>query len=234
MELKTGSVEKVNFTLLKKRFLFESGKRGLVLEQADGVVCLYATDAAHGKVYCAMPMGRVRDMKKLNYYLFCPDAHKLLAAVGGVLFVMDFTEKWAASNLENYRIYGSDHWGQNCQRDWKGEYMPLFGLPDPDAGMDMAAAKAFWSWFLENEEKIAETLRGNGAGEVVGWVDQRICPVFPYVPSDAVQFELGWNEGKGEVFFFHNGNEKLMEDGQALAAMMPEEMKPRWSVTVQE
>ena len=49
MELKIGSTEKVNFSLFKKRFLFESGDRGLVLEQADGVVCLYATDAAHEK-----------------------------------------------------------------------------------------------------------------------------------------------------------------------------------------
>lgn len=234
MELKMGSVEKVNFTLFKKRFLFESGSRGLVLEQADGGVCLYATDAAHGRIYCAMPLGSIRDMKKLNYYIFCPDGNKLLAAVGGALFALDFAEKWAATNLKGYRIYGSEHWGQDCQRGWKGEYMPLFGLSNPDAGMDIAAATAFWDWFAENEEKITRALSGKEAGEVVGWVDQQICPVFPYVPSDAVQFELGWNEGRGELFFFHNGNEKLMKDGQVLAAMMPEAMKPRWSVMVQE
>lgn len=234
MELKLGNVERVGFTLLKKRFLFESGIRGLVLEQADGGVCLYATDAAHGRIYCAMPLGSARDMKKLNYYIFCPDENKLLAAVGGALFVVDFTEEWAATNLDGYHIYGSEHWGQDCQRGWKGEYMPLFGLPNPDGGMDIAAATAFWNWFAENEERIAQTLSGNGAGEVVGWVDQRICPVFPYVPADAVQFELGWNQGKGEFFFFHNGNEKLLSDGQAFAAMMPEEMKLRWSVTVRE
>lgn len=234
MELKTGSVEKVNFTLFKKRFLFESGSRGLVLEQADGGVCLYATDAAHGRIYCAMPLGSVRDMKKLNYYIFCPDENRLLAAVGGALFVMDFAENWAATNLEGYRIFGSEHWGQDCQHDWKAEYMPLFGLPNPEVGMDMAAATAFWNWFAENEEKITQTLSGNDAGEVVGWVDQRICPVFPYVPADAVQFEMGWNHGKGEIFFFHNGNEKLRADGQAFADMMPEEMKCRWSVTVRE
>lgn len=234
MELKTGSVEKVTFTLLKKRFMFESGDRGLVLEQADGVVCLYATDAAHGKIYCAMPMGSARDMKRLNYYIFCPDERKLLAAVGGALFVLDYAERWAASNLGEYRIYGSEYWEENCQRDWKGEYLPLFGLPNPDAGMDMAAAKAFWRWFLENGGKIAETLGGSGAGEVVGWVDQRLCPVFPYVPADAVQFELGWNNGKGEFFFFHNGNEKLLADGGVFASLMPEEIKSRWSVMVRE
>lgn len=234
MELKIGSTEKVSFGLFKKRFQFESEERGLVLEQADGVVCLYATDAAHGKIFCAMPLGRVRDMKKLNYYLFAPDKKKLLAAVGGALFVMDFEEKWAASNLENYRIYGSDHWGQDCQRDWEGSFMPLFGLPDTDAGMDMAAAEAFWRWFAEHGDQIARALQGSGAGEVVSWVDQRICPVFPYVSSDAVQFELGWNNGKGEFFFFHNGNEKLLADGKAFAAMMPESLKACWSVSVRE
>ena len=233
MELKIGSTEKVNFSLFKKRFLFESGDRGLVLEQTDGVVCLYATDAAHSKILCAMPMGRIRDMKKLNYYIFAPDENKLLAAVGRALFVMDFSGKWAASNLENYKIYGSDHWGQDCQKSWQGSFMKLFGLPDHDAGMDKAAAESFWTWFVENEEKITGKLGGPEAREVVGWVDEKICPVFPYVPGDAVQFELGWNKGVGEFFFFHNENEKLRTDGETFANLMPEALKDRWTVKVQ-
>lgn len=233
MELKIGGVEQVCFSLFKKRFLFESGDRGLVLEQADGVVCLYATDAAHSKILCAMPMGRVRDMKKLTYFVFAPDEHKLLAAVGRALFVMDFTEKWAASNLENYKIYGSDHWGQECQKDWQSNYMPLFGLPDEDAPMDEAAARNFWTWFAENEAKIIEKLSGSGAVEVIGWVDEKICPVFPYMPGDMVHFELGFNSGAGEFFFFHNDDEKLRADGEIFAAMLPEELKDRWTVKVQ-
>lgn len=228
--MKIGSTEKVAFSLFKKRFLFESGSRGLVLEQADGVVCLYATDASHSKIYCAMPMGSIREMKKANYYVFAPDADKLLAAVGRVLFVMDFAGKWAATNLENYRIYGSDTWGQDCQQPWKGEYMRLFGLPDTDSAMDLAAAGEFWHWFEENEGRITEKLSGSGAVEVVSWVDEKICPVFPYVPSDSVQFELGWNNGEGEIFLFHNGNEKLRADGEEFASRMPEELKKRWSV----
>lgn len=233
MELKIGSTEKVSFSLFKKRFLFESANRGLVLEQADGVVCLYATDAAHSKILCAMPMGRIRDMKGANYYIFAPDEDKLLAAVGRALFVVDFTEQWGAANLENYRIYGSDHWGQDCQKPWQGSFMKLFGLPDMDAAMDKAAAEAFWAWFGENEEKIIEKLSGAGASQVIEWVDEKICPIFPYVPADAVQFELGWNNGVGEFFFFHNGNERLGSDGETFASMMPEHMKTRWTVKVQ-
>lgn len=233
MELKIGSMQQVSFGLFKKRLLFESGDRGLVLEQADGVVCLYATDAAHGKILCAMPMGRIRDMKKLVYFVFAPDEHKLLAAVGRALFVVDFTEKWAASNLENYKIYGSDHWGQDCQKPWQGSYMALFGLPDEDAPMDEDAARDFWAWFAENEPKIIEKLSGTGAVEVIGWVDEKICPVFPYMSADMVHFELGFNNGLGEVFLFHNEDEKLRSDYETFANLLPEELKDRWTVKVQ-
>ena len=233
MELKIGGMEQVQFSLFRKRFLFEAGDRGLVLEQADGVVCLYATDAAHGKILCAMPMGRIRDMKKLTYFIFAPDGHKLLAAVGRALFVMDFTEKWAASNLENYKIYGSDHWGQECQKPWQGSYMTLFGLPDETLSMDEAAAQNFWAWFGENEPKIMEKLSGSGAVEVIGWVDEKICPVFPYMAADDVHFELGFNNGVGEFFLFHHGDEKHQADCESLAAMLPEELKTRWTVKVQ-
>ena len=233
MELKIGGMEQIQFSLFKKRFLFESGDRGLVLEQADGVVCLYATDAVHGKILCAMPMGRIRDMKKLTYFIFAPDEHKLLAAVGRALFVMDFTEKWAASNLENYKIYGSDHWGQECQRPWQGSYMTLFGLPDETAPMDEAAAQNFWAWFRENEPKIVEKLSGSGAVEVIGWVDEKICPVFPYMDPEMVHFELGFNDGQGEIFLFHNDDEQLRADYEVFAAMLPEELKARWTVKVQ-
>ena len=230
MELKIGSEEMVRFSLFKKRFLFESGDRGLVLEQADGVVCIYATDASHSKILCAMPLGRIRDMKKMTYFVFNPDENKLLAAAGRALFVMDFTEKWASSNLENYKIYGSNHWGQECQKPWQGSYMTLFGLPDPDEPMDEAAARDFWAWFGENAAKIAEKLSGSGAMEVIGWVDEKICPVFPYMPGDMVHFELGFNNGRGEMFLFHNEDEQLRSDYTAFAAMLPEELKDRWTV----
>jgi len=230
MELKIGDCEKVRLSLFKKQHMFEAGDRGLVLERADGGVCIYATDAAHGKILAAMPLGTVRDMKNMDYYIFAPDGQKLLAAVGRALFVMDFSEKWAASNLPNYRIYGSEHWGQECQRPWEGRYMTLFGLPDEDAPMDETAARKFWAWFQENEKKITEKLSGSGAMEVVGWVDEKICPVFPYMPRDMVHFELGFHKGAGEFFFFHNDEEKLRRDAEAFAAMLPEELRERWSV----
>ena len=230
MELKIGSTQMAQFSLFKKRFLFESGDRGLVLEQADGVVCIYATDAQHSKIFCAMPLGRIRDMKKMTYFLFNPDENKLLAAVGRALFVMDFAEKWAASNLENYKIYGSDHWGQDCQKPWQGSFMKLFGLPDETAPMDEVAARDFWAWFGENEEKIRGKLSGKGAMEVIGWVDEKIGPVFPYMDVEMIHFELGFNNGQGEIFLFHKNDEQLRTDYEAFAAMLPEELRERWNV----
>ena len=66
--------------------------------------------------------------------------------------------------------------------------------------------------------------------EVVSWVDEKICPVFPYMPGDMVHFELGFHKGAGEFFFFHNDEEKLRCDAEAFAAMLPEELRERWSV----
>ena len=108
-----------------------------------------------------------------------------------------------------------------------------FGLPDEDAPMDEAAAREFWAWFAENGDRIADRLRGPGAVEVVSWVDEKICPVFPYMDPEMVHFELGFNNGVGEFFFFHNVDEKLRADAEAFAAMLPEALKDRWTVKVQ-
>lgn len=234
MELKIGSTQAVKFGLFKNCHKFEAGERGLVLESDRQGICLYATDAAHSKIYCAMPMGKSRDMKLLNYYIFCHDAHKLLCGVGRALFVMDFTEKWASTNVEGFHVFGSDHWGENCQRPWQPEFVRLFGLPMEDAGMDIAAAEGFWRWFAEHEAMLTEKLSGQDAMEVVNLVDQRITPVFPYVPGQAIQFQLGWNEGAGEFFFFHNNHAKLRADGEALGKLMPEELSQRWTFRLEK
>lgn len=234
MELKIGAVECVKLGLFKSCHKFEAGDRGFVLEKDHGAICLYATDAAHEKIYCAMPMGAYKDLKLFHFYIFCHDERKLLCGVGRALFVVDFAEKWASTNVENFHIFGSDHWGESCQRPWDRAFLKLFGIPDEDAGMDIAAAERFWQWFAENEETIAEKLGGQNAMEVVNMVDRRITSVFPYAPGEAIQFQLGWNEGRGEFFFYHAGHKKLMTDGEALGNMMPEDLKQRWSYKLEK
>lgn len=234
MELKIGESQSVKFGLFKNRFLFESGDRGFVLEKDHGGICLYATDGAHENIFCAMPMGRIRELKLLPFHIHCYDHQKLLCAVGRALFVVDFAGKWAATNVDGFRVFGSDHWGESCQRLWEPEYVKLFGLPMEDMGLDTAAAERFWQWFAENEQTIAERLGSENAMEVVNLVDERICPVFPYAPREAVQFQLGWNEGAGEFFFFHSNHKKLMADGEAFGKMMPEDLQERWTFKLEK
>ena len=98
--------------------------------------------------------------------------------------------------------------------------------------MNTAAAEAFWAWFAEKEEWILANLKTNGM-DVVWAIDAQIKPVFPYFKKE-LEFQLGFNEGKGEFFFFHFGNKHLMRDGQSLAEMMPEGMRGRWTVILEK
>ena len=98
--------------------------------------------------------------------------------------------------------------------------------------MDTAAAEAFWAWFAEQEEWILANLKTNGM-DVVWAIDARIKPVFPYFKKE-LEFQLGFNEGKGEFFFFHFGNKHLMRDGKRLAEMMPEGLRGRWTVILEK
>ena len=98
--------------------------------------------------------------------------------------------------------------------------------------MNIAAAEAFWAWFAEQEEWILANLKTNGM-DVVWAIDAQIKPVFPYFKKE-LEFQLGFNEGKGEFFFFHFGNKHLMRDGQSLAEMMPEGLRGRWTVILEK
>ncbi len=92
--------------------------------------------------------------------------------------------------------------------------------------MDIAAAKSFWAWFSEHEEWMIANLRTNGM-EVIWAIDAQIKPVFPYFKKE-LEFQLGFNQGKGEFFFFHFGNKDLVRDAETLADLMPTELKQRW------
>lgn len=93
--------------------------------------------------------------------------------------------------------------------------------------MNTAAAEQFWKWFAEQENWITQTIHTNGA-DVVWAVDAQIKPVFPYFKRE-LEFQLGYNDGMGEFFFFHFGNKNLIRDGEALKAMMPSALAERWN-----
>ena len=93
--------------------------------------------------------------------------------------------------------------------------------------MNLSAAKAFWDWFAENENWIIENIHTNGM-DVVWAIDAQIKPVFPYFKKE-LEFQLGFNEGKGEFFFFHFGDKNLVHDSEILKDLMPSSLAGRWT-----
>lgn len=93
--------------------------------------------------------------------------------------------------------------------------------------INIAEAEKFWQWFAEKEQWIIENIKTNGM-DVVWAIDEQIKPVFPYFKKE-LEFQLGYNEGKGDFFFFHFGNRHLIADSQKLKQMMPDTLAERWT-----
>ena len=93
--------------------------------------------------------------------------------------------------------------------------------------MNTAAAQAFWGWFMEKENWIIDNINTNGM-DVVWAIDAQIKPVFPYFKKE-LEFQLGFNDGHGEFFFFHFGNKNLVRDAETLKNMMPAVLAERWT-----
>ena len=107
----------------------------------------------------------------------------------------------------------------------------MFGLFSKKE-MDAAAAKAFWNWYVTQENWIIDNIKTNGM-EVVFAIDAQIKPVFPYFKKE-LEFQLGFNDGKGEFFFFHLGNRNLLRDGETLKNMMPASLAERWTFIIEK
>lgn len=98
--------------------------------------------------------------------------------------------------------------------------------------MDKAAAQAFWDWFSKEEDWIIKTYRINEP-EVVTAIDKRLKPVFPYFRKK-LQFQLVFQIGKGEFFFYHMGNRKLSADAAILKDMMPRSLAHHWDLMIEK
>ena len=92
--------------------------------------------------------------------------------------------------------------------------------------MNEDAAKSFWIWFEEKEEWIINC-RTSDDSAFVWEIDEKLKPVFPYFKGE-LEFQLGYNNGVGEFFFFHFGKKELIQDGETLGRMMPAEIAKRW------
>ena len=58
-------------------------------------------------------------------------------------------------------------------------------------------------------------------------VDEKLKPVFPYWKKE-LEFQMGYNEGQGEIFFFRFNNRNLVRDAEKLETLMPQTLKKTW------
>ena len=92
--------------------------------------------------------------------------------------------------------------------------------------MNEEAAESFWMWFAEKEEWVINCIANHDSAFV--WaIDKKLKPVFPYFKGE-LEFQLGYNDGVGEFFFFHFGKKELVRDGETLGKMMPAEIAKNW------
>ena len=95
-----------------------------------------------------------------------------------------------------------------------------------EKAMNMDAAKAFWQWFEEQESWIINCL-ANRDMDFIWAIDERLKPVFPYIKRE-LEFQLGYNNGSGEFFFFHFGKKNLIRDAGTLGEIMPPSLAAKW------
>lgn len=99
-------------------------------------------------------------------------------------------------------------------------------------GMNEEAAKAFWAWFEAQEAWIIDCLAKRDAAFVFA-IDERLKPVFPYFKKK-LEFQLGYNDGVGEFFFFHFGKKELSRDAETLGKMMPPALAKNWNFILEK
>ena len=98
--------------------------------------------------------------------------------------------------------------------------------------MNEEAAKSFWEWFAEKEEWIINCISNHDSAFV--WaIDEKLKPVFPYFKGE-LEFQLGYNNGVGEFFFFHFGENDLARDGEAFGKVMPPEIAKKWKLILEK
>ncbi len=94
--------------------------------------------------------------------------------------------------------------------------------------IDINAAENFWNWFADKEEWIKSNVKTNGM-DVIWAIDEQIKPVFPYFKKE-LEFQLGYNDGVGEFFFFHFNDKNLKRDTETFKSMIPEKLSETWTI----
>lgn len=124
--MQCGEAIKVKFSPFKRRYAYECGSNGVVLERIGGGICFYATDDTHDEIHCVMLLGSEQDFKDCKYYIYAPDQQHMMLRVRKAVLVIDFVNRCCSTNVENFKMFGSQDWGMQCSVPWKDSYTEMF------------------------------------------------------------------------------------------------------------
>jgi len=125
--MKLNDFANFKFTRFKQFGKFELGDHfGFTLEKLGGGICCYATDETHKIMYALAPLGYERDFKDATFYFYRVTDTLAFVRVRRALLMVDFANKFCATNVENFRIHGCPDWGLNCTKPWQDEYTKLY------------------------------------------------------------------------------------------------------------
>lgn len=128
--MQIGESIKVKLNRFKRKYAYEIGTHGIMLERLGGGICLYVTDASHEDIHCIAPLGSEADFKDVSFYLYSIDEDRMFFRVRRALLYIDFAAKCCSTNVENFRIIGSPEWGQVCTVPWKNSYTKLYNAAE--------------------------------------------------------------------------------------------------------
>lgn len=128
--LQIGESIKIKLSRFKRKYAYQIGAHGIVLERIGGGVCLYVTDASHEDIHCIAPLGAENDFKDVSFYIYSVDEDRMFFRIRRALLYIDFAAKCVSSNVENFRIIGSPEWGKSCMVPWKNSYTKLYNAAE--------------------------------------------------------------------------------------------------------
>jgi len=106
----------------EKVYMFETENKGLAVEKEGHMLTVYATDASHENIYCALCLlppeyFRGRTLRIVE------NGNKIFGDFVQLKFMIDFENKLCACDADDMRLFGSDAWGHNLTlMPWLDEY----------------------------------------------------------------------------------------------------------------
>ena len=129
MKLEVGKLGKARFIrFVKKTNIFECGNNGIVMEREKKDIILYVTNARCSEIYCVIPLGPYKELKKYKFVCIAYNDHVMLVEGRDIRIVVDFDALKVAISKDEIKATGKRHWGEDVQEPWLKEYNGMFGL----------------------------------------------------------------------------------------------------------